>query len=40
MAFMRYFEKTDVYRQLESRFEFLRELYIAGLEEETTNSTN
>ena len=40
MAFMRYFEKTDVYRQLESRFEFLRELYIAGPKEETTNSTN
>ena len=34
MAFMRYFEKTDVYRGLKDRFEFLRELYLAGPEEE------
>jgi len=33
MAFMRYYEKTNEYRTLESRFEFLRELYIAGPEE-------
>ena len=34
MAFMRYFERTDMFRELKDRFEFLRELYIAGPEEE------
>lgn len=30
MAFMRYFEKTDMYRQLKDRFDFLNEYFIAG----------
>ena len=28
MAFMRYFEKTEMYRELKDRMEFLRELYL------------
>ena len=34
MQFMRYFEKTALYRELKERFEFLRELFIAGPETE------
>jgi putative transposase len=29
MAFMRYFERTDMWKELSGRFEFLRELYLA-----------
>ena len=32
MTFMRYFEKTGVYKSLKERFEFLRELWIVGEE--------
>lgn len=32
LSFMRYFEKTDLYETLKDRFEFLREVYIAGPE--------
>lgn len=34
MQFMRYFEKTRDYADLAERFEFLREMFIAGSEEE------
>ncbi|MFH1999576.1 MAG: Mu transposase C-terminal domain-containing protein [Planctomycetota bacterium] len=30
MQYMRYFEKTEVYQSLKERFEFLRELWVAG----------
>lgn len=30
MAWMRYYEKTKEYKMFKDRFEFLRELYIAG----------
>ena len=42
MAWMRYYEKTKEYKGFKDRFEFLRELYIAGPEEAegTTNNTN
>jgi len=33
MTFMRYFKGTNLYASLKSRFEFLRELFIAGPEE-------
>jgi len=34
MQFMRYFEKTGLFKTLKERFEFLRELWIAGDEED------
>ena len=39
MAWMRYYEKTKEYEGFKDRFEFLRELYIAG-PEESENATN
>jgi len=33
MQFMRYFEKTDLFKTLKDRFDFLRELHLAGNEE-------
>jgi hypothetical protein len=34
MAFMRYFEKTDMYRQLKGRFDFLYEYFLVPEEAE------
>ena len=34
MAFMRYFEKTDMYKQLKDRFDFLYEMFLVPEEEE------
>lgn len=38
MQFMRYFEKTSLYRQLKERFEFLQELWLSGEENPTEGS--
>ena len=40
MTFMRYFEKTSLYRMFKDRFEFLTELFIAGPEEEVGQAGN
>ena len=32
MQFMRYFEKTEIYKEFRDRFEFVREFFIAGPE--------
>jgi hypothetical protein len=38
MTFMRYFEKTKMYRTLESRFNFLRQHFLVPEEEETAQT--
>jgi putative transposase len=39
MSFMRYFEKTALYKSLQSRYEFLRELWLSGESNGTVEET-